>query len=212
MFYLEEFHDWSHIVCEKELFIVMLEHYYGYLVEKLAGLEVQLSDMYKSNEAHARVYVHNVLSCGQYGYLSEVDKQEKDTYAFSRRTEGKADIKMHFSSLFTPFHFGEYVLEFFQDKRFFKVFGNLKKALRVEKLFIDDFCQAFRIDQLICFLGQSSVSFSHPEVLRQELWMGIVRMHDFSQLYDVIRSLSYGERKVYWGKTIGIQKAVWNMF
>ena len=70
LFYLEEFHDWSHIVCEKELFIVMLEHYYGYLVEKLAGLEVQFGDMYVGNEAHARVYVHNVLSCGQYGYLS----------------------------------------------------------------------------------------------------------------------------------------------
>ena len=109
--------------------------------------------------------------------------------------------------MFTPFHFGGYVLEFFQDKRFFKVFGNLKQALCIEKLFIDDFCHAFRIDQLILFLGQSLVSFSPPEVLMQQLWMGIVRMHDFSQLYDVIRNLSYEERKVYWGKPIGIQKS-----
>ena len=145
------------------------------------------------------------------GIFHEVDKQEKDTYAFSRRTEGKADIKMHFSALFTPFHFGGYVLEFFQDKRFFKVFGSVKKALCIEKLFIDDFCQAFRIDQLILFLGQSSVSFSPPEVLRQELWLGIVRMHDFSQLYDVIRHLSYEERKVYWGKTIGIQRELFRI-
>ena len=74
LFYLEEFYDWTNLSNEKDLFLHMLENYYTHIVEKISGLEVWLSDIPVGNEAHSRVHVHNVLSQGPFGFLSEVDK------------------------------------------------------------------------------------------------------------------------------------------
>ena len=206
LFYLEEFYDWSHIFCKKELFLKMLEHYHAHIVEKIAGLEILLSDMSLGNEAHTRTHIHNVLSQGSHGYLSEVDKQKKDIHALSRGKESLRDIHRHFDSLFTPFHFGEHVLEFFQDKRFFKILGNVNASRLSQDLFMDDCFQAFRIDRFIRCLGEGFISFHSPHALRKQLWTAHIRMHRFSQLHNVLQHLSKDERKAYWGETIGIRR------
>ena len=77
--------------------------------------------------------------------FQKLTKQQKDIYAVSYRADSYQNIERHFLSLFTPFHFGQYVLEFFQDKRFLKIFAKLKKAQQKADLFMDDHYQAFRI-------------------------------------------------------------------
>ena len=207
LFYLEEFYDWSNISSESDMFFAMLQHYYAYLTESISGLEVFLTtDMIPSNEAHARIRTHNILNQGSYGYLSEVDTQNRDIYALSRGEGSHRDIQTHFSSLFTPFHFGDYVLKLFQDKRFFKIFAQLKKAQLKEGVFIDVFYQAFRLDRLILCLGEGFISFNPPEILKKQLWIATIRAHQFSQLIPLLQDLSEDERKTYWRETIGIRK------
>ena len=207
LFYLEEFHDWSNVSCENELFLKMIEHYYAHIVEKIAGLDVFLNHLPESNEAHARIHVHNVLSQGPFGFLSEVDKQQKDIYAVSYRADSYQNIERHFLSLFTPFHFGQYVLEFFQDKRFLKIFAKLKKAQQKADLFMDDHYQAFRIDHLIRCLGEGFISFNSPKILKKQLWLALIRTHQFSQLHRILQDISKEERRSYWEETIGIQRS-----
>ena len=118
---------------------------------------------YSGNEAHAGTRIHNILSQGSHGYLSEVDKLEKDVYASSTRWRSPEKIQEHFESLFTPLNLGEYILEFFQDKRFFKVFANLKDVVQREGLFMDDLYLAFRINHFIRHVGEGFLSFDHQD-------------------------------------------------
>ena len=168
LFYLEEFYDWSNLSCKKDMFIAMVQNYYAYIVEKIAGSEVWSSRGYSGNEAHAGTRIHNILSQGSYGYLSEVDKHELDVYAASTGRRHPQEIQEHFESLFTPFHFGGYVLEFFQDKRFLKVFASLKEVQQRKDLFMDDLCLAFRINHFMLHVGEGFMSFDHEYGLRKQ--------------------------------------------
>ena len=207
LFSLEEFYDWSNVSSENELFLNMIEHYYAHIVEKIAGLDVLLNHISEANEAHARIHIHNILSQGSHRYFSEVDKQESDVYALSGHFYTAQDIQRHCESLLTPFHFGVYVLEFFQDKRFLKIFAQLKKLRQREDLFMDDHYQSFRIDRLILCLGEGFISFNSPKILRRQVWVGAIREHQFYQLRDILQNLSSEEKKIYWRETIGIQRS-----
>ena len=173
LFYLEEFYDWSNLSCKKDMFIAMIQNYYAYIVEKIAGSEVWGGRVYRNNEAHAGTRIHNILSQGSYGYLSEIDKLEKDVYASSTRWKSPQEIQEYFESLFTPFHFGCYVLEFFQDKRFFKVFANLKEIHQRKGLFMDDLYLAFRINHFIRHVGEGFLSFDHQDISGRQRWIAI---------------------------------------